>query len=163
MMRAGHARRARSARAGTAIVAALYLVVLAAALLASAAEIAASAARRSRADVAALLAEAGARRALADALQGWSSGYATLAIGQWPDGAAAASCSPPGGIPCTAAVRVGRLDSTLYALDAEATAGVVPHVARRRLRLLVSTRPVDAGGAIATARPISRWSLADLY
>ena len=150
-------------RRGTAIVAALGLVVLAAALLASAAEVAAGTARRNRADVAALFAESAARRALATALDGWSTAYDSLAIGRGTN----VALRIPGGeaevVPYRVIVRVRRLDSALYAVTVDATAGVAPLVARRRVRLVVTTRAAAGRASGPDVRPIPQWSLADLY
>ena len=150
-------------RRGTAIVAALGLLVLAAALLAFAAEIAASATRRTRADVSALLAESTARRALASAVEGWQAAYDSLADGQGielREGNAECAGSL---VPCRAQVRVRRLRGPLYAVSVDATAGVPPLRARRRVRLLVNAGSAAERGTAGAVRPISRWSLTDLY
>ena len=150
-------------RRGTAIVAALGLVMLAAALLASAAEVAAVSARRARADAAAVTAESAVRRTIAVLLTGWSASYDSLAIGHSVDATSGIPDETGVNLPCRIEARVQRIDSTLFALTFDARAGVIPTMSRRRVRLLVRSGALDPLTRAAVARPIAQWSLTDLY
>lgn len=155
----------RSARRGTALVAALALVVLAAALLASAALVASSGAATALRARASLAAESGVRRALADGLISWNPAWDSLGTG------AALAVDPASvnddsgaGLPMLVTIRAQRLAPTLYALTADVRVGGEPLLARRRASIVVQRSGLAAPGvALSTLAPIVRWSTADLY
>lgn len=154
-MRPGQPSRHHRRRSGTAIVAALGLMLLAAALLASSALVSFASLRATRAARAALEAEAIARRSAYDVISAWSVAYDSLTVGQSRN---AAVTSP------MATMRVQRLSGSLYAISVEGQAGVAPLRARRRLRVFVQQS--DSGAVIRRVRsvnPLTRWGSVDLY
>lgn len=150
-------------RRGSAIVAALGLVLLAAALLASATQVATAAAKRARAERDALIAESGARRALATVILEWTHAYDALGIGQSVEVAPTRGTPDSAPIPLATIVRVARLDTVLFAITVDARAGIAPATARRRIRLLVRRLAADSAVGPGIVRPITRWSTTDLF
>jgi hypothetical protein len=153
------------ARAGTAIVAALGLVVLAAALLAAAAAAASAGARSVIGERASMIADAGAHYALALSLSRWDPADDSLAVGATRVRALqdeVIEAALP--LPVSGTRSIQRIGRTLFALGADIRVGSSPWLARRRVRLLVSRRQAaDTGTALAPPVPIGRWSSADLY
>lgn len=152
-------------RRGTAVVAALAMVVLSAALLASAAMVAsrgASAVLRGRASLAA---DSAVRRALARALMTWDPACDSL-----PAGAAVqrelqvADDDRTAGLPARVTLRTQRLSLSLFAISADVRVGGESVLARRRVNLVVER--TRAGGPATPGDspvPIARWSMSDLY
>lgn len=155
----------RRARKGTAVVAALALVVLAAALLASAAAVASAGAREVLAGRAALCAEAEMRRQLAGTLGHWLTSYDSLPIGQSLDRVSSVGHAPDTQeLPTTARVSVQRLGRALFAITADVQVGMERSLARRRARLLVQRAAAsDSARPVLPPAPLARWSTADLY
>ncbi len=152
-------------RDGTAIVAALALVTLAAALLASSAAVVSAGARAVLAERAALSAEARARRLLATTLDHWDARDDSLDIGATVDRIVDADSSEAAPeLPATARVSVQRLGATLFAIAADVRVGGDQPLARRRIRLLVQRVIMpDSVRTHLRPAPIARWSTADLY
>jgi hypothetical protein len=151
-------------RDGTAIVAALALVTLAAALLAWSAAVVSAGARAVLAERAALSAESQARRLLATTLGHWDVRDDSLDTGAMVDRIVDAESSEAApALPTTAHVSVQRLGATLFAIAAVRVGGDQP-LARRRIRLLVQRVIMpDSVRTHLPPAPIARWSTADLY
>jgi hypothetical protein len=152
-------------RDGTAIVAALALVTLAAALLAWSAAVVSAGARAVLAERAALSAESQARRLLAITLRHWDVRDDSLDTGAMVDRIVDAESSEAApALPTTAHVSVQRLGATLFAIAADVRVGGDQPLARRRIRLLVQRVIMpDSVRTHLPPAPIARWSTADLY
>jgi hypothetical protein len=149
-------------RRGMALLAALCMLALAAALLAGAFASSAASSRATRSLRAALVADAAARRALANALMQWSAADDSLAIGAAVHRVVLDSASAPLDAADTRLV-VQRLATNLHVVAADVT---VPasgaSLARRRMRMLVRRRlPIDTTKQAPTT--ISRWPVGSLY
>ena len=152
-------------RSGTAIVAALALVMLAGALLASAASVVSSGARAALSERAALAVEGEARRALATTLERWDATCDSLAIGSAKSAdLVAASPDSAAGFAIEGRVAIRRLALRLYAITVDARVAGSQPLARRRIRLLVKRDvPADSTLALPAPHPIVSWPMADLY
>jgi hypothetical protein len=159
------ATRRAGARHGTAVVAALALVLLAAALLASAATVARAGADASQRARAGLAADAAARRVLAHAIASVETSGRPLDVGQAVvRDATPAADDATAALPLEARLRVHRLSADLYALTVDVRVGAAAQAARRRVSLLVQRRAVASlGGASSPPVPIAQWSMTDLY
>lgn len=154
--------RAR-ARHGMALVATLAILALAAALLAGAFATSSASARATRSLRAALVADAVARRTLANALVRWSAAEEALLVG----GAITRVVPDSASAPLDAAdtrVIVQRLSASLHVVAADVTVPASgPPLAHRRVRLLVKRyTPVDTT-MVRPPTTISQWPGAALY
>ena len=151
-------------RHGTVIVGALVLVLLAGGLLALAAVSARRGARAVILERAALLAETGVRRALAEALRTWGPDDDALAIGAVRERSMPSEESGMASYPVRRRVSVRRITGTLFAIAADVRIGPDPCLARRRASLVVERpTPADSGSPSTRPVPLGRWSIADLY
>ena len=150
-------------RRGVVLVAVLGLLTLGAALIAGAFAAARSSSRTTRSVRAAIVAQAGARRALARTLASWAPRDDSLGVGGFTTRTFAESAA----VLLDSAdvrVRVHRLSAALYVVAAEVS---VPSarapLARRRARVLLERAPTIDTGIVQPLRPIARWASADLY
>lgn len=146
-----------------ALVATLAILALAAALLAGVFATSNASARASRSARAALVADAAARRALAQTIMGWSAVEEALPVGGALQRVVPDSASAPLDAADTRVV-VQRLTTSLHVVAADVTvpASGVP-LARRRMRILVRRHtPIDTT-MIHPPTTISRWPSGALY
>jgi hypothetical protein len=149
----------RSARRGVALLAALALLALAAALVVGTFGAGRAMSRATVAAHAAARADAGARRALAQALAGWESSLDSLPIGAVV--ARFLSNDDPGAPPLVVSARIRRLRGDVFLIVTEAKVSVgATLVARRRYRLLVERASAgDTTRRVVTPSPLAEWAL----
>jgi len=139
------------------------MLALAAALLAGAFATAMAASRATRTARAAVVARETARRALGQAVAGWKPMDDSLPVGAFvlrtsPDSAAARLDST------RTQLRVQRLSLTRFVISVDVSVPAVgPTLARRRMRALLERPPSPDSTTILAPRPLTRWSLAELY
>ena len=164
IVRSSHvASSARTARRGIALVAVLAILALAAALLAGAFATSTAASRATRSARAALVADAGVRRALASTIVAWSAAEESLLVGASLSRVLADTTSVALDAADTRVV-VLRLSASLHlvAADVIVPASGAP-LARRRMRVLVTRfTPIDTT-MIRPPSTISRWPGGALY
>jgi len=156
-------RRARRARRGIALVSVLGMLALAAALVAGAFATAIAASRATRTARAAIVARESARRALGRAVAGWTPMDDSLPIGAFalrtsPDSVVAPLDST------NTRIRVQRLSLTRYVVAVDVVVPAAgPALARRRMRVLLERPPSPDSATLLAPRPLTRWSVAELY
>lgn len=158
------------ARRGAALVAALALLALSAALVSGTFAVARAVHFRTRAESARLTAEAAAMRALVLLTAGWGSAEDTLAPGASleRDLAETLTAPPDAGPAVRGRTRISRLTDRGYLVAVDVRIGDAPVLARRRLSLLLVRPPLDSasvarGDPLPAPRPVTSWTLADLY
>jgi len=139
------------------------MLALAAALVAGAFATATAASRATRTTRAAIVAREGARRALGRAVAGWMPMDDSLPIGAFvlrtsPDSVVAPLDST------NTRIRVQRLSRTRYVVAVDVVVPAVgPTLARRRMRVLLERPPSPDSTTLLVPRPLTRWSVAELY
>lgn len=152
-----------SGRRGTAIVAALAILLLAGGLLASAAMLASSRAEAGSRARLSLVAEAGVRRAVARLLAGQDPTIDSLPVGgAFTRRLALDARDRSAGQPASVLVRVQRLSSATWYLAADLQVGAGP-TARRRIAVVARRASAGDGSPSGALVPIAQWGTADLY
>ncbi len=166
-MRHGNAARTRPRR-GTAIVAALGMLMLGAALLAGGAAASVELERSTRAALGRARTEWESRRALGVLLQGWDAGADSLPIGAARDLTLPTSVDV--GPALSTAARIRRYTTSLFSVTVVVRVGDPDRrIARRELRLLLERNAVGGDTTSATeprpapeVRVPSRWSVGEV-
>ena len=147
-----------------ALLMALVLLTLSAALLAGAFAASRAAARSARSTRLIARVDTGARRALGEVIQSW-----TTQLDELPVGASAELTLPDdsgeAGPALVRNARVQRLTERLYVVSVDVCAFERARPAAQRSASIVLERPVRADSVAPMPRPLPlrRWSIADLY
>jgi len=150
-------------RRGTALVAALGLLALAAALLAGAVVASFAARRGTRVLVAASRADSEARRALGEVMVGWDGAADSLALGGSLERVISATSAA--GPPLAVQARLDRLSPSVFAASVSVQVGATASVqAYRRMRLLLErSAHGDSASVSRPPSPIARWSVIEVH
>ena len=153
------------ARRGGALIVALALLALAGALLAASAQTGRAMARSALSHGAAIESDGECRKAMAEFVAAWSSGYDSLAVGATRELTIGPRAVGVGRQVGRTRVRLLRLSGGRYLIGAETTLGPPGVVtARRRLSLIiVEGASSDTSTTRAPPAPIAQWSMADLF
>lgn len=144
--------------------AALALMLLAAALVAGTALGSRASGRAALARDAILLADHEWRAVAATRIAAWSSADDSLPIGQMRRTTVGPRARGPNSAPVTTTIRLYRLSASRVAMAMDCQVGPDSAVlARRRVRLLLTLPPADSLNPLPRPKPLTNWSLADVF